>query len=413
MATICLISPGHLTSNPRLVKEADALTAAGHTVEVIHGRSFPAHDVEDQRFGGRGWHVASRVPYGVLASVSFRWRQRVRQRFSILLLRLGLNHPWLHYLAIHPVCVDLIRAALSVKADLYIAHYPPALPAAALAASRAGSLYAFDAEDFHLGDVPDSRPYAMRRRLVRFVESRHIHGCSYVTAASPGIADAYVSAYGISRPSVLLNVFSRASAPSAPSARGWFSDEPSIYWFSQTIGPNRGLESALQAIALSVSRPLLVLRGFVSDDYRKSLVELASALDVLDRLRFLSHASPDDMTGLAAPHDLGIASETGYTPNNAIALSNKLFTYLLSGVPVLLSDTPGQALFASEVEDVVRLYSVNDPSSLAAAIDSFLDRDACVLAEARYKAFVIGQKRLNWESERVVLIACVESVLNA
>src|SRR4051794_40779505 len=32
---ICLISPGHMSFNPRLVKEADALAEAGYLVHVI------------------------------------------------------------------------------------------------------------------------------------------------------------------------------------------------------------------------------------------------------------------------------------------------------------------------------------------------------------------------------------------
>ena len=54
MARICLISPGHLTSNPRLVKEADALTEAGHVVVVISGWSFPPIVEDDQHFAQRG-----------------------------------------------------------------------------------------------------------------------------------------------------------------------------------------------------------------------------------------------------------------------------------------------------------------------------------------------------------------------
>jgi hypothetical protein len=35
IASICLVSPGHVGSNPRLVKEADALTAVGYNVRAV------------------------------------------------------------------------------------------------------------------------------------------------------------------------------------------------------------------------------------------------------------------------------------------------------------------------------------------------------------------------------------------
>src|SRR5581483_4675772 len=98
--------------------------------------------------------------------------------------------------AISPFTFSLMRAAERISADLYIAHYPAALPAAAKAARIHRAHYAYDAEDFHLGDWPDGPAHETRRRLLRAVESRYLPKCAYVTAASPGIADAYAEAYG-------------------------------------------------------------------------------------------------------------------------------------------------------------------------------------------------------------------------
>src|SRR5204862_1198314 len=92
---------------------------------------------------------------------------------------------------LNPFTSALIAAAQRVPADLYLAHYPAALPAAAIAARRLGARYAYDAEDFHPGDWPEDEAHEGMRRLVRAVESRHLPGCVYVTAASPGIADGY------------------------------------------------------------------------------------------------------------------------------------------------------------------------------------------------------------------------------
>lgn len=408
MATICLISPGHLTSNPRLVKEADALTAAGHTVEVIHGRSFAAHDAEDQRFGGRGWRVSARVPFGSLAPASLRWRQRLRQRLATLPLRVGCAVPALEHRACHPAGSELVRAACAVQADLYVAHYPAALPAAAIAARRTGVGYAFDAEDFHPGEWPDSAALGCQRRLLTALERRWLPGCRYVTAASPGIAEAYARHYAIAPPTVVRNVFPRAQAPALPTARGTFAEVSSLYWFSQTVGPDRGLEVAVEAIATSRSRPCLVLRGICTDSYRSHLEALAATAGVGGHLQFLDHAAPDRMEALAAVHDLGLVAETGHTPNRRIALTNKLFTYALAGIPALISDIPAHRAYAAHAGEAVRLFANGDAASLAAAIDHFLLGSGEVLASARTAAHRLGQSELNWERESAVLTACVE-----
>jgi glycosyltransferase involved in cell wall biosynthesis len=205
-------------------------------------------------------------------------------------------------------------------------------------------------------------------------------------------------------------VFSRTEAPEMPSDTGWASPWPSIYWFSQTIGPQRGIECAIQAIAVARSEPCLYLRGQFAVGYEAQVDALARSLGCRDRLRFLDPAPPPEMARLAARHDLGLASEIGHTPNNDRALSNKLFTYFLAGLPVLLSDTPAQARFSKGKEACVRLYQRENPAALAAAIDEFL-LDPIRLATARRAAFELGQNRYNWEVEQRYLLELVGNAL--
>jgi hypothetical protein len=410
MARICLISPGHLTSNPRLVKEADALTEAGHQVMVISGWSFPPHQSEDRSFDSRPWAQHHRVAFGALAPPLSRWWQRLRQRLARGLVRLGAHGPAVAVRAWHPASRDLIRAARGVRADLYIAHYPAALPAAALAARAHGGRYAFDAEDFHLGDFPEEPSYDFHRQLLRMIEGRYLPGCVFTTAASAGIADAYADAYGIPLPVLLRNVFPLAHAPEGPTPRGTAMPGPSLYWFSQTIGPDRGLECAVRAIALAESKPHLYLRGFISDAYRQRLVALARAEGVEDRLHLLQPAPPEQMERLAAAYDLGLVAETGGTPNRRIALTNKLFTYALAGIPMLLSDIPAHRQILAETGEAAMLFGVEDSASLAEALDIYLNAAPGALARDRAAAFQLGQEHWNWEKEQNSLIALINSI---
>ena len=47
MARICIVTPGQLGSNPRVAKEADALTAAGHQVHVVAIRQLALVEPRD------------------------------------------------------------------------------------------------------------------------------------------------------------------------------------------------------------------------------------------------------------------------------------------------------------------------------------------------------------------------------
>jgi glycosyltransferase involved in cell wall biosynthesis len=410
MARICLLSPGHLSTNPRLVKEADALTDAGHEVALITGDYSLWARKADKTITARS-RVVQTLCFGPQAALPRRIFQLLRVRVARVLVAAGLRDPAIVCAAWHPIAPDLVAAAKRVKADLYIAHYPAALPAAAIAGRLHGALYAFDAEDFHLGDPPDGIAYATERRIVRAIEERYLPGCTYVTAASPGIADAYASSYRIERPTVVLNVFPRARAPTSPSAKGRAYPSPSIYWFSQTIGPDRGLECAVRAIGRARSQPHLYLRGSPAADYLDLLRRIAVEAGAADRLHILPPAPPYEMERLAAVYDLGLSGETGHTSNRRIALTNKVFTYLLAGLPIIASDIPSHVSFAADGGSAMRLYAVDDADELAAAFDELLE-DHHALATARAAAFTLGQTRYNWDDEKSVLLTRVEASLS-
>jgi glycosyltransferase involved in cell wall biosynthesis len=304
------------------------------------------------------------------------------------------------------VAPDLVQAALATPADLYIAHYDAALPAAAAAARRHGACFAFDAEDYHPGDLEDLPQNRRQNDLIQAIEALYLPGCSHITAGSPGIADAYANAYGIHSPRVILNVFPKAHAPSEPTPRGSEPMRPSIYWFSQTIGLDRGLQAAIRAIATAATRPHLFLRGSISPAVAHILKSLAKEMGVSDRLHFLQPAPPDEMVRRAAEYDIGIVGETGVTHNRRIALTNKQFTYLLAGIPTLMSDVPAHRQFASELGEAAHLYAVDDDLQLAQRMDYALENPSR-LAAARKHAWRLGQERYNWDREKQFMLDLV------
>jgi glycosyltransferase involved in cell wall biosynthesis len=403
---VCIVTPGALASNPRVVKEATTLAEAGYAVDVISTRTLEEVDaLERDVVKAAKWH-ARRLDFRRRTGWQAR---RMAQEISLRLFALA-GWKRLAERGFSPFTGALVAAARRIPADLYIAHYPAALPAAALAAKAHGAQYAFDAEDYHLGDLPEAPEHALHRHMVRAIEERYLPGCAYVTAASPGIADAYAAAYPIPRPTVVLNVFPLSQAPPGPAPRGTAEPGPSVYWFSQTIGPDRGLECAVRAIARAASRPHLYLRGTPARGYAERLRTLAAEAGAADRLHMLPPAPPADLERLAACYDVGYIGETGHTANRKIALTNKLFSYLLAGIPAVISGVPAHRAFAAEAGPAVRLFPVDDHDALAAALDSLLG-DPAGLAAARAHAYALGQERYNWDVEKKRLIEAVAGTL--
>lgn len=410
---VCLVSPGHLSTNPRLVKEANAFGSANFEVSIVHGRYSAWGTQNDTGLVSEEWRRLA-LPFGPFeASRTTYVRQTLVRKGARLAARLGASISAINEAAHSPLVRDLIAATAGLPpADLYVAHYVAALPAAARAARQHGAVYSFDAEDFHLGDQPDDAAGSVDHSIIRAIEETYLPGARYVTAASPGIADAYAAQYGIERPTVVLNVFSKAQASLGPTPRGSAAPGPSVYWFSQTIGPDRGLECAVRAMAAAKTKPHFYVRGTLARGFEAILTGIAREAGVMDRLHILSPAPPTQMERLAAGYDIGLASETGATHNHRLALSNKQFTYLLAGVPAVMSDVPSHRNFSAEAQGAAFLYRTEDPAALAAQLD-FLLGDPATLAKARFRAFQLGQERFNWEHEQVKILECARTALRA
>ena len=129
--------------------------------------------------------------------------------------------------------------------------------------------------------------------MAKIIEGALLPSCRHVTASAPLIGAALRDYYGVTATTV-LNVFplTMASAtPAATSERGTLK----AYWFSQTIGPDRGLEPFIQAIARTRARVTLDIRGSNRWGHGTELVEFARALGIGDRVSVLPMAAPQEM----------------------------------------------------------------------------------------------------------------------
>jgi hypothetical protein len=407
---VCLITTGQPSTNPRLVKEADALVGAGYDVHVIAAhRADWATDMDRQLLASRRWPMTFIDWRREQAPVLFQW-SRARQWAAKRATDFRLMGRGLTNAALTRVGPELRRAALRVPADLYIAHNLGALSAACAAATRHSGMVGFDAEDFHSGQL--SRPGDERRAaFTRDVERRFLVRAAYVTAASAGIAEAYRDLCGIPLPTCILNVFPLSDRPAGlrPDVIG---DPVRLYWFSQTIGPDRGLEDAVRAMGLlSGFQVELHVRGCWQPEYQGHLRQLAGHAGV-PQDRIVSHdpAPPDDMVRLASCYDIGLALEPPVSVNNDILLSNKTFTYILAGNAVLATRTAGQSRLTKDLDGSAAWCEAGRPESLAAALLPWLQRRNALL-KARETAWTLGATRFNWDREKTEFLGLVRSVL--
>lgn len=405
---ICLVTSTHVCSNPRLVKEADALAGAGYDVTVVGTQTLPHLTVWDDDLGRNAdWKF---FPVNVergknpLRAQTLRIQRAVSARAPRFLWSIGLAAT-----ASSPSGSLLAREVFRHPAELFVGHNLGALPVAARAAKRFRAKLGFDAEDFHSGELPETRENSLTIARARWLEREYIPRCDYLTASSRGIAKAYAGLCGVAEPVTVLNVFPRAEAPSAPTPSTW-RPGPSLYWFSQTVGPDRGLEDAVRALGAMRVKAWLCLRGTPASGYWDVLMDLAAQTGVGDRLRLLPPAPPERMLRLAACHDVGLALEQRVSPNREICVTNKLFTFLAAGIPFAATATAAQSEVCGRLGAAAGLYEPGDWRGLARVLDRFLEEPDS-LQRRREAAWSLGRERYNWDREKEILLGVVSSVL--
>ena len=402
---VCLIGATHLCRNPRLLREADTLSEAGHDVSVITPSFTLPLDEEDERYLARRKWRHQKIDYlseglgGNARSIFVRGRRRMafelHERFGTQrLAEYG-------YATALP---ELRRQALRDPADWFIAHAHAALPAAAAAAHRWNARLGFDCEDLLSERQTDPA------NIVRLIEKTYLSDCDYVSTPSQGIAERLQGDYGIEPPVVLYNLFPLHLAEGMlPPAERSPSSVVRLHWFSQNIGPGRGIEEAIEACALLGESVELHLRGNVSVSFVATREALASKHSL--KLKLHPQIQHDDLIRSMAQFDVGLALEREENVGAALTVSNKIGSYLLAGLAIAATDTPGQRELLGQIPSAGFLYPSGQPKLLAEGLRRWLgDRNA--LRAAQQAAWDAARRRFCWDVEQEKLLRLLEPSRN-
>jgi len=116
---------------------------------------------------------------------------------------------------------------------------------------------------------------------------------------------------------------------------------------------------------------------------------------------------PEEIFHIAPQFDVGLASETGFCLNNNIALSNKIFTYIQSGLAVAASNTPAQSALMNQYSNTGKIYK--SATELANILNAY-NAGREMLYQTKKDSYQTGQTELNWETESEKFLKLVENV---
>jgi glycosyltransferase involved in cell wall biosynthesis len=410
MARILTLIGAHLCMAPRPRKEAEALAAAGHEVTVAgvwFDGELAARDAELAR--ERPWRF---VPVADFRPVDARrrlWgiRLRARRRLALLGWRLLHRHsPHLFGYAAREMR-GLVRRE---RPDLTIAHCEPALWVATRALAE-GLRVGVDFEDWFSRDL---LPEARRDRPVDTLETWEgtlAGACTYCLAPSRSMANALARAFDAPAPAVVRNVFPWGERESLDGAQCDRRDTslPSVHWFSQTIGPGRGLELLVDALPL-LDQPLQVhLRGRVQAGFREWIAARAGPRWA-ENVHLHDVVPPGELLSRIAEHDIGLALETPDIASRDLTITNKVFQYMQAGLAIVATRTRGQAEALAGAPGAGIMIDRHEPGALAAALDELV-RSPARLGAMREASLAAARSTFNWEREAAVVIARAERAL--
>jgi glycosyltransferase involved in cell wall biosynthesis len=222
-------------------------------------------------------------------------------------------------------------------------------------------------------------------------------------------AEYVVRRYGIRFPTLIHNVPEMLEVK-----QGWdlhqrlsIAADRRILLYQGSIQEFRGIEESIEAVA-RLERCVLVIVGY--GYHRPALEDLVLRRGLEGRVRFFGPIPNDELLYYTASADVGLCVIRGQSLSYRWSMPNKLFEYMMAGIPVVASDFEEMGRVVRE-EGVGTVCDPDDPESIAAAVRAIIDDPE---AETRFRAATrVAITRYNWDHEEQKLLSLYRRLASA
>jgi glycosyltransferase involved in cell wall biosynthesis len=311
----------------------------------------------------------------------------------------------------------LVEAARHVKADIYHAHNADTLAVAARLARRDRARLVYDAHELFpdlmdLGPEAASTPWPkrLRQQVLRANYARlqraSIGRADLVITVSGSIADELARRYHIARPVLILNCprFRDMQAGSDYLRRRLGLPPTARILLSQgAVFPGRGQLEIVQSLALLPEEYRLVFLGFSLGTFQEPIRREIARLGLSSRVHLLDALAPELLPEATASADVGIVLLADLNKNQRYAMPNKLFEYMMAGLPFVANELPEIARVVEQTGAGLTIGQIA-PAAIAGGIHQVVG-DRKRHQRMRAAGLSAARTEYNWARQAETLLA--------
>ena len=234
------------------------------------------------------------------------------------------------------------------------------------------------------------------------LEKRFIHQADAQFTVSDLIAEAYVEEYGVPLPTVLYNCPNYEEVPAADHFRKQFNipADRVLLIYQGALLPNRGVDLLIRYMEYrNDDRLALIIMGYGQEKERLQAMA-AGRTDVF----FPPAVKPTELLPYTGSADIGAYFVQNTNRSHDLTVGNKLFEYMMAGLPVISSPLKGPEAILTEETGVI--LADQSLEALHAGVEHILERGLASYREALSKAGRI----YNWEEQEKHLLSVYRSL---
>jgi glycosyltransferase involved in cell wall biosynthesis len=302
----------------------------------------------------------------------------------------------------------LYRLALRENADVYHFH-DPELMIVGLLLKRRGKKVIWDVHEHYPNAILDK--YYLARPLRRIIsrsfdlfERAVVRYFDYVIYTTPFVGARYET--------MKVRMGRLENYPSGRPAATCARDPQEKIIYLGGMSPTRGLVEVVEAFALVARKypkwELDLVGSYRPSSFEQELRDLAARRGIEANVKFVAWVPYEEKERLSSQAAMGIITYLPYS-NNTSCLPNKLFDYMLVGLPVIASDFP----LYREIVEPARCGLLVDPSqpeAIAQAMEYLIEhpQEARQMGDNGRRAVL---EKYNWEKESERLLEVYDIVL--